>query len=71
MSFVALQPLISTGLQPGVEPGPGQSRFNGLADARIHTRTWKRLKPFLSFCPLTTRLKPRANESGNFPRAKP
>jgi hypothetical protein len=61
-----LQSLISTGLQPGVERGSGQSRFNGLADAPNDSGTRKRLKPFLSFRPLITRLKPGANERRNF-----
>jgi hypothetical protein len=63
MSFVVLQSLISTGLQPGVEPGPGQSRFNGLADARNDIGTRKRLKPFPSIPPHITRLKPGVNQN--------
>lgn len=56
-------PLISTGLQPGVARKRSRSRFNSLAEARINTRNWKRLKPFPSIPPHITRLKPGANET--------
>jgi hypothetical protein len=63
--------LISTGLQPGVGRGSGQSRFSGLADAQNIMGTGKRLKPFRSTHPLITRLKPGANDRKNSPGTKP
>jgi hypothetical protein len=64
MSFVALQPLISTGLQPGAARKPSRSRFNGLTTVQPALTTGKRLKPFRSIPPYTTRLKPGSNEIG-------
>jgi len=62
-----LRPLISTGLQPGVRQGNRPSRFNGLTGARMGDGPMKRLKPFHSFRPIITRLKPGANERNLFP----
>ena len=59
------EPLISTGLQPGVCALNVNSRFNGFSFAIPALRRVKTVETVLPSLPADTRLKPGANKSGH------